>query len=489
MQREGPELLGSLPHTAPNRRGVATIVLGALLLGGCTTFSNDGGMSTVAGIAGDALHSDVAALRTPEEGAAARAKTKELLRRQLTAAAAVQIALLNNRGLQAAYNELGIAEAAMVEQSLPPSPTISLRRVSGSVEIEIERQIVADILALATLPARSEIAAERFRAAQLRAAQETLRVGAEARRAYYRAMAANQRVALLGEAASTADSAAKLAARLGESGSMNKLDQARQQAFSAEIAAQLSQARQQADAERERLIRAMGLWGDELAFKMPNALPQLPARPRNLPTVEMQAVARRLDLQIARIELDALAKSYGLTQATRFVNLLEAGPAGKTTIDKPTGQRIRDLGFEAQLQVPLFDFGGVRVREAEERYMQSVNRLMEMAVNARSQARQAYRAYRSAYDIAAYYRNEVMPLRQIISDETTLRYNAMMIDVFALLTEARQRTVAGINSIEAQQTFWLATVDLDGAILAGGPSAPSDAPSLTSVGPEGADIH
>jgi len=489
MQRKRHGWLRSPREASPHRRGIAAIILGALLLGGCTTFSHDGGMSTVAAVAGDALHSDVAALRTPEEAAAARARTRELLRRSLTAGAAVQVALLNNRGLQAAYNELGIAEAAMVEQSLPPSPTLSLRRISGSAEIEIESQLVADILALATLPARSEIAAERFRAAQLRAAQETLRVAAETRRAYYRAIAANQRVALMSEAASAADSAAKLAARLGESGSMNKLDQAREQAFSAETVTQLAQARQQADAERERLIRAMGLWGDELSFKIPNALPSLPARPRNLPTVEMQAVARRLDLQIARIELDALAKSYGLTQATRFVNLFEVGPAGKTTIDKPTGQRIRDLGFEAQLQVPLFDFGGVRVREAEERYMQSVNRLMEMAVNARSQAREAYRAYRSAYDIAAHYRNEVMPLRQIISDETTLRYNAMMIDVFALLTEARQRTAAAINSIEAQQSFWLATVDLDGAILAGGPGATGETPSLTSVAPEGADAH
>ena len=121
--------------------------------------------------------------------------------------------------------------------------------------------------------------------------------------------------------------------------------------------------------------------------------------------------------------------------------------------------------------------------------MQSVNRLMEMAVNARSQARQAYRAYRSAYDIAAHYLNEVMPLRQIISDETTLRYNAMMIDVFALLTEARQRTASAINSLEAQQSFWLATIDLDDAILAGGPSPASEPSFHTSSVPAGADGH
>jgi hypothetical protein len=104
--------------------------------------------------------------------------------------AAVQVALLNNRGLQAAYNELAIAEARAVEGSLPPNPAISLSRIAGSVEVEVERKIVANVLALATLPMRSQIAADRFRQAQIIALSETLRIAAEARRAYYRAVAA-----------------------------------------------------------------------------------------------------------------------------------------------------------------------------------------------------------------------------------------------------------------------------------------------------------
>jgi outer membrane protein TolC len=188
----------------------------------------------------------------------------------------------------------------------------------------------------------------------------------------------------------------------------------------------------------------------------------------------MQAVARRLDLQIARIELDALAKSLGLTQATRFLNLLELSGVGKTTLDRPTGTRIIERGFEAQLQIPLFDFGATRVRAAEETYMQAVNRLAGMAVNARSQAREAYQAYRSSYDTAAHYRNEVLPLRKLISDEMVLRYNAMMIDVFALLTEARQRVASTITGVEAERDFWLATIDLDAAILGGGVSPPAE---------------
>jgi outer membrane protein TolC len=232
----------------------------------------------------------------------------------------------------------------------------------------------------------------------------------------------------------------------------------------------------------------MGLWGD-LAFKMPIALPPLPSRPRSAPTVETQAVARRIDLQIGRIELEALAKSFGLTHATRFLNLLDLSAVGKTTIYKPTGQRIRDLGFDAEVQIPLFDFGEARVRAAEQTYMRAVNRLAEVAVNARSQAREAYQAYRSSYDIAAHYRNEVSPLRKVISDEMQLRYNAMMIDVFGLLTEARERIVSTTNGVEAERDFWLAAVDLDAAIFGGGMSAKPGEGSFMSTAQDGADGH
>jgi outer membrane protein TolC len=473
----------------PRALALAAALIGGLLVSACKTFSPDAGMDVVADIAGDALSADVLAIRTPEQAAAARAKIEQLLRRPLTARAAVQIALLNNRGLQAAYNALGIAEAAMVEASLPPSPTISLQRISGAVEIEIERRIVGDILALATLPVRSEIAGDRFRQAQLHAAEATLRVAAETRRAYYRAIAAVETAGFLDQAVATAQTASELAKRLGDSGAMNKLDQAREQVFYSEITAQSAKARQQAASERERLVRAMGLSGGDLAFRIPGVLPPLPVRPRTAPTVEMQALARRIDLQIARIELDVLAKSYGLTRATRFLNLLDLSAVGKTTIDKAHGERITDRGLAVELQIPLFDFGEARVREAEQTYMQAVNRLAGMAVDARSQAREAYQIYRSGYDIAAHYRNEVLPLRKIISDEMVLRYNAMMIDVFALLTEARQRVVSTTSGVEAQRDFWLAAVDLDAAILGGGLSATRGEGSSMSGAPSGADGH
>ena len=193
-----------------------------------------------------------------------------------------------------------------------------------------------------------------------------------------------------------------------------------------------------------------------------------------LPAVEMDAVRRRVDLHIARIEVDTLAKSYGLTNATRFINLLDAAGVSRTQRESG-GARGTGGGVEVEFQVPIFDFGEVRLRQARESYMEAVNRLTEKAVNVRSQAREAYRAYRSAFDIAVRYRDQALPLRQAIADETMLRYGAMQIDVFSLLTEARQRVAVNVAATEAQRDFWLAATNLGAAVAGGGVAAGGDA--------------
>jgi outer membrane protein TolC len=440
-------------------------------------------MAVVSTIAGQELRKDVVAIRTHDQVQSAKARVNHLLKRPLTADAAVQVALLNNRGLQAAYNELGIAEAAMIGASLPPNPGFSIERLSGPVEIEIEKRIIANILALATLPARAEIAGDRFRQAQLRAAEETLRLAAETRRSYYRAVALSEAAGFLNQAKAAAETATKLAARLGETGALNKLDQAREQVFYADVTGQLARTRQATATERERLTRLLGIWGNDLDFRLPNVLPPLPGRPRVLPAVEVEAVARRIDLQVARIEVAALARTQGLTEATRFINLLEVSGIQKTKKERETGERVRDRGFEVEFQIPIFDLGEVRVRQAAETYMLAVNRMIEKAVNVRSEARDAYRSYRSSYDIARHYQGEILPLRKIISDETLLRYNAMQIDVFALLAEARQRINANVTTIEARRDFWLATVNLGVAVVGGGVAAANVEMAATAPSP------
>ena len=125
---------------------LAVLIAAAASLGACRTFSPDGGMEMVAAVAGTGLNKDVVQIRSAEDAAAVRARVTKLLHRPLGADAAVQIALLNNLGLQAAYNRLGIAEALAVKASRPPSLSFAFSDVSTPVELDIERQIIGSLL-------------------------------------------------------------------------------------------------------------------------------------------------------------------------------------------------------------------------------------------------------------------------------------------------------------------------------------------------------
>ncbi|MGI8526639.1 MAG: TolC family protein [Pseudolabrys sp.] len=466
----------------------ACISASLALLGGCAGFSDDQGMNAVRDMAKSSLNVDVAALSSDDDIAAAHQTVAALLKHPLSAEAAVQIALLNNHELQAAYNELGIAEAARVRARLPANPRFSVSRIAGGGAFEFEAQIVANILSLATLPARADVANDRFHQAQLRAVDATLRTAFEARRAYVEAVANRQSVNFLVQAQASAEAAVELAKRLGESGTMTKLDQARNKVFYAETTGRLLGARQRAASSRERLIRAMGLSGSDLAFTLPSTLPALPSRPLNGASVELEAVRRRGDLQIARLDVVALAKSYGLTKTTRFINLLEVSGTERR-LQEPSGDRATERGVGVEFEVPLFDFGEVSLREAEASYTQAVNRLSAKAVSVRSEARDAYQQYRAAFDIARGYQRDVLPLRKIISEETLLRYNAMQIDVFSLLAESRERIASTGAAIEAQRDFWLADSNLKSAMLGGNATTATSTRISTAAAPSEPSGH
>ena len=189
-----------------------------------------------------------------------------MLQGPLSADSAVQVALLSNRDLQAAYNDLGISEADYVQQSLPKNPGLSFLLYGGTGVTNFEFRLIENILDLATLPARSKIAAEHFAHAKHVAIATTLGLAADVRRAQIRTIAAEQQVRFLEQARQIADASARLVASLGGAGGGDQLDQAEIAAFYAELSVRVGQARLTARRERETLTRLLGLWGSDVNF-------------------------------------------------------------------------------------------------------------------------------------------------------------------------------------------------------------------------------
>jgi len=439
------------------------IALSSLLLAGCASFSSDGGLDTVSALTRERTGQDVQRDRSSEDTAASASAVRQLLAQPLTPDSAVRIALANNKGLQAAFAELGIAEANLVQAGRLRNPGFSFGRMRGGDNIEIDRSIMFDFVGLLTLPLRTGIESRRFEQAKLQAAAQAVQLASNTRKAYFNAVGAQQTLMYAGQVATAAEASAELAQRMSRVGNLSRLDQAREQAFYADATTQLARARHNAVAAREQLSRLLGVWGSTLDYAIPERLPDLPKSLSQASDLEAQAMQQRLDVQIARQGASATASALGLTRATGFINVLELGYANKSETGEP-----RENGYEIELALPVFDWGTARRARAEAVYMQALQRTADTAIRARSEVREAYSAYRTRHDIARHYLDEVVPLRKRISDEMLLRYNGMLASVFELLTDSRAQVSSVNAAIEAQRDFWIAETNLQAAINGSG---------------------
>ena len=430
------------------------------LLAGCASFSEDGGFDAVQQGAERQLDKQVLWARDDAGRSQIAARVGELLAAPLDLDAAVQLALLNNRGLQAAFDELGIGEAERVQAGRLPNPGFSYGRLEKGREVEYERGLHLNLARLIALPMTSRLEGRRFEQLQRRTSLAVVELASETRKAWYQAVAAEEGLVYARQVLEAAEAGAELARRLAAVGNFSKLQQAEQQGFYAEAGIAVLRAEQARVASRERLTRLLGLWGEQIAYRLPERLPSLPDAADELPEVERLAMSQRQDIQAMRLDVERLAQNLGLTRTTRFVNVLELGVVNNRSNEEPT-QR----GYEISVELPLFDWSGAKVARAEAQYRQALNRAAETAINARSQVREAYQAYRNAFELARHYRVEVLPLRQRMAEENLLRYNGMFISTFELLADARRQVQAVDGYLQAQRDFWLARADLDMALL------------------------
>ena len=450
----------------------SAVACAVVLLAGCATLSPDGGVADLQRLTAGKTGPVSAELASGSGAQAATSATiTSLLAAPLSAESAVRIALLNNPGLQASLATLGVSDALRVQAGNPPNPHFALGRFRAGDTVEIERMLTFNLIGLLMLPWQAQWQTQQHELAKLQAAQEVVKLAADTRKAWITAVAAQQTAAYMADVKEAAEASGELARRMARVGNWSKLQQAREQMFLADATAQLARAQQAAFSEREKLIRLMGVWGQQTGFTLAERLPDLPTAAGAMADIESRALRERLDVRSALAESAYVADQMGLNKVLGYVDGMTLAYSRNTTFDNAALTRETRRGWELELPLPIFDWGGARNARAQALYLQSAARVRDVAVRARSEAREAYHGYRTAYDIARHYRDEVVPLRKFINDEIVLRYNGMLASVWDLLADTRMQIMAVNSAIEAQRDFWLAEVDLQTALTGTSPGA------------------
>jgi outer membrane protein TolC len=457
---------------------------GPLLLSACVGAvpgaytDNKAGFAAVSSQTSAAIGKQTAFAQSQAENEALQRQVQALVRgKRIGADTAVQAALFNNKGLQASYANVGLSAAEAWQQSTPENPVVSIGLLGiGAPELGAYRAIEglfrANVLDATTRKQRMAFADTAFRQAQQTAVNDTLALANQTRVAWINAVAAFETVSYLTQAKRTSDAGSELARKLGETGALNKAGQAREQAFNAELAGQLAQARLNATRAKEELTRLVGLWGDDVSYTVPDALPALPRSVGKISNLEAKALANRVDLRIAKLGLEAQAAAFGLTDQTRIVSDLEIVAGAE--LEREVGasgdveQKLAPPNLEVEFAIPIFDSGKAWMRKAELSYLQAANVLAEKAVNVRSEARGAEASYHASYKIARHYRDVVVPLRITVEEEGLLSYNGMITNTFELLTDVREKLAAQLEAANAKRDFYLAQAELTAAIYGGG---------------------
>lgn len=469
------------------RRPVLALAVGAALLAGCTAPAAEvlvrEPVALVEARLGEAPRWRAGGSPSAEEDARVRA----LLATPLDAVGAVEVALVRSRRVQALL-EHAIAEALDAHaDAAPANPVLDalVRWPHGPGGPLVDLGLTFGLLDVLRLPGRGDAAALAARGAALEAAEAILEVAFEVRTAWIEAVAARERESLDADAAETASIAAELAARQHAAGTLSQFDLLRFRAFADESLAAADRARTESGAAKERLVRALGVFGDEATVSVSASLPQVPDADPRPDDVESRAVARRLDLERARVAVVEARLAAGLAADERTLPDLGVGASFEREID---GARSTGPGVSAVLplsakEVARSDAALARAREAEDR-------LYDLAVRVRSEAREADGAFRGATAVEARYRDSVVPLRAAAVEEAQLRYNGMLLGVYDLLAEKREELRATRDLVDAGRDAWIARLDLERA-LGGGPldaretdgSEAAPAPPARSVEP------
>jgi len=445
---------------SPNRIRALLACAAVLVSAGCTTLPADRGRTQIGAIVEAKLGGGLELPALDAGIAMSEEEATRLLALPLALADAERIALNRNPKLRARLADVGLKEADFAQAGRLRNPGFSFSRFSSR---DYEATTLFDIGGLVLMPLRRKVAARELDIATYQAASEVINHLGASRRAWIEAVGQAHKTKLMEQALESMEAANQLIRQMAAIGHSSRREAAESELALAEFRVAVTRQRVEEVNRREALIRQLGIYGSDASLlTLPDHLEAPPEREPDYREVARSAVANRIDVEVARYNIEALASNLRLTRASPFVNVLELGPV----LERAEGETER--GFEIELVLPLFDWGGVKNERARIAYLQAVADAEYAAITAASEAREALHAYRRAREAANAYREHVLPLQEYIDQEQLLRYNGMLVSVFDLLSNARSALQTRIDYVDRLREYWLADTRLQQVLVAGG---------------------
>lgn len=482
---------------------VAGVTLLLAALGGCAAVVPDASLPEVGSlVATRGVAQPLPGLASPAEGSRsaedARRTVSELLARPLDQESAVRIALLNNPSVRQSFQELGIAQAELVQAGLLRNPVLSaaaMPAVGAAASPKYEFDVAASLMDLLLRPARGRIAGAQLEEAKLRSAAAVVTLAADVRAAWLAFAGARQTTQVLEAVVRAADASADFARRLHDAGNLSDLDFTAERALAAQTRTELLRSRADEVAPRERLARLLGIPGRG-AFTIDGGLPPLPAGDPDRDEVLEVARRQRLDLAAARQEQVALREALDTARAFRWFGDVQVGAAAS----KDSGESYFVFGPSASLELPIFDQKQAQLARLEAQIERSRLHAEAVTLDVESEVRAALDELRAERALATHLRDSLLPLRERVVALSQQHYDYMQIGTFQLLLARQAEVLAYRDYVTAVRDYWLAYAALEraaGARLAPdtgssgvtrAPDTGSSGVTIVPVSPSSADV-
>jgi outer membrane protein, heavy metal efflux system len=387
------------------------IVVSALLLvlGGCASIDPTPDYRWAEEEVIAATGSDV--IFQPGEDVEGQARVEALLEDGLTSHEAVQVALLNNRGLQEQMFEIGIRHADVVQAGLLSNPSLNalVRFPGDNGSATTEGGILQNLIELWQIPARKRLAESQLERTVLEVAHQAVVVAAQAKSLYFTALASAASLDVAEENLKTSGDFLELTLERQEAGAATQVDVNAARSSFLEQQVRVRAAKFAAVEAKRSLALVLGFATPPEEIVLSETLTGFAGRTLELEWLLTVASEYRLDLRSVKKNVAATENVIPLARRRAWRNL-----SGGLAFESEGGELA--LGPAIKLDLPIFDQNQAQIAKAELRYAQALRRLEGVIAEVCQQVRGAYMSYMMAQDMAHLYQTELLPLREVSLD-------------------------------------------------------------------------